>query len=138
MVCFARDVESVSSKANPSGSDAIEQAERSRLEKVVPAHISRYFDSMPVPDGVDVHSKRYVDLCIDTSICEAADAAYRALSDSGRFSSSNSEGSIAEDIRMVIAILRAIRMRCIPQEFSGGMLLMHLEILEGLQFSSAT
>jgi len=138
MICVAQGAKVVSSKRNASKSDDLDRAERIRLERVVPSHISRYFDSMSVPDGADIHSKRYVDLCIETSICDATDAAYRAMSNSGRFSSFNGQGSITDDVRMVIGILREIRVKCIPQEFSAGILLMHLEIMEGLSFSNET
>jgi hypothetical protein len=138
MICVAPGAKVVSSKRNASKSDDQNRAERIRLERAAPSHISRYFDSASVPDGVNIHSKRYIDLCVETSICEATDAAYKAMSNSGRFSSSNGQGSIADDVRMVIGILREIRAKCVPQEFSAGILLMHLEIMEGLSFSNET
>jgi hypothetical protein len=115
----------------------VEPKDRKRLEEVIRLYISLYFEGRNVPDFVDIHDGRYVDLCIGTNMCEAADAAYAAMSKSGRFQS-DLDAPIAEDVRMVIGILRKIRTRCIPQEFSPGMLLMHLEILEGVSFSTAT
>jgi hypothetical protein len=136
MICAEASGVSRRSSVASDGKDRIDPSERLRLERVVPDHISRYFESAGVPEGVDIHDKRYVDMCIETSICEATDMAYRALAGADRFSAPSAESSIAEDVRMVIGILRGIRQRCIPQEFSAGILLMHLEILEGVPFSS--
>jgi hypothetical protein len=116
----------------------VELKDRKRLEGAVRLHISRYFEDRHVPDVVDIHDMRYVDLCIGINICDATDAAYKAMARTERFCKSDLDAPIAEDVRLVIGILRTIRTRCIPQEFSAGILLMHLEILEGIPFSTAT
>jgi len=116
----------------------VELGDRKKLESAVCLHISRYFKDRHIPDFVDIHDSRYVDLCIGINICDATDAAYEAMARVERFCKSNLDSPIAEDVRLVIGILRTIRNRCVPQEFSAGILLMHLEILEGVPFSTAT
>lgn len=118
--------------------EAMDPSDRAKLERLVPRHIASYFNGVDVPEGVDLVDPRYVDLCIRTGICEAVDMAYGAMGASGRFRGPQGDGSIGEDVEFVIAILRGIRARCVPQEFSAGILLMHLEILEGFTFSTAT
>jgi hypothetical protein len=116
----------------------IKLKDRKNLEGVIRLYISLYFEGRRVPDFVDIHDGRYIDLCIGMNICDAADAAYAAMAKTGRFRQSDLDAPIAEDVRLVIGILRTIRTCCIPQEFSAGILLMHLEILEGVSFSTAT
>jgi hypothetical protein len=112
--------------------------ERARLFRAAPTHISSYFEGVPVPGGIELHSERYIEMCANTTICEATKIAYKAIARSGRFRDCCLEGGIAEDVRMVIGILRGVKRRCIPQEFSAGIMLMHLEIVEGMSFLSET
>jgi hypothetical protein len=107
---------------------------RRSLERMLPMYIRNYFQDKEIPAGVDITSQKYIDLCIDTNMCDASDRAYSALAESGRFQDSD-DHSISEDIRFVIAILAKMK-RHVPQEFSAGMLLMHLELVEGLSFST--
>jgi hypothetical protein len=136
MIC-ASAVPNKPAKRRPAA-DSHEAIERARLEKVAPMYISSYFSETRLPDGVDLNGKRYVDMCVDLDIFSATDIAYRAMAKSGRFDASCKEGKIADDVLMVIGILRRIRMKCVPQKFSAGIMLMHLEFLEGISFSSET
>lgn len=105
------------------------------LDHLLPIYISNYFKDKEVPENTNLTSSRYIDLCINTNICDGADMAYRALEKSGRFSSTSSDHSISEDIRFVIRLLSQMK-RHVPQEFSAGVLLMHLELVEGIPFST--
>jgi hypothetical protein len=110
---------------------------RRQLVQMVPRYIADYFRDKSVPPGVDVTAQKYIDLCIDTNICDGSDMAYKAIAESGRFKDSSSDHSIEEDIRFVIGILAKMK-KHVPQEFSAGVLLMHLELVEGLPFSTGT
>lgn len=138
MSCAVGVGRSRSSAKRAKAVEAMDSADKATLEKLVPRHISSYFKGVEVPKDVDLRDHRYVDLCIRTGICEAVDMAYAAMGESGRFLGQRGDGTIGEDVEFVIAILRGIRARCVPQEFSAGMLLMHLEILEGFKFSTET
>lgn len=138
MNCAVGSGKSKSSAKRMKLVEGMSRADRLALERSVPFHIDNYFRGMDVPPGVDITSPRYVNLCITTGICEAADEAYRAMSEAGRFRSSTEDGTVGEDVMLVIRILRGIRRKCVPQEISAGIMLMHLEILEGLKFSTAT
>lgn len=107
------------------------------LERLLPIYISNYFKDKNIPNDVDLVSSKYIDLCINTNICDGADMAYKALERSGRFDSTSSDHSISEDIRFVIRILSQMK-RHVPQEFSAGVLLMHLELVEGIPFLTET
>lgn len=109
-------------------------AERIRVEQSIRRHISNYFSDASIPPDVDIFSRRYLDLCLESDTCGAVDAAYRAMGAMGVFQESCGDGTMGKDVQIVIGILKEIRQKCVPQEFSPGILLMHLEILEGLKF----
>lgn len=108
--------------------------DRLSLERCAARHIMNYFRDLPVPDGVDLGDKRYIGLCVDSNICDAVDSAYKVMLSKGVLQSTCGDGTIGEDVRFVIRLLKEIRSKCVPQEFSAGIFLMHLEILEGLSF----
>jgi hypothetical protein len=105
---------------------------REDLSRIVSVYIDNYFKEKNVPLGVDLFSPKYIDMCIDTNICDAVDKIYSAINSTGKFETSSNEHSISEDIRFVIKTLGQIK-KHVPQEFSAGVLLMHVEILEGIQ-----
>lgn len=109
-------------------------AERRLLEASVARHIVNYFRDLPVPPSVNLLDGRYISMCVDSNVCDAVDAAYMAMRSKGVLQGSCGDGTIGEDVRFVVRLLRDIRLKCVPQEFSAGMFLMHLEILEGLSF----
>lgn len=108
--------------------------DRAFLERCAERHIGNYFRDLSVPEGFDLSDPRYIGLCVDANICDAVDSAYKAMSSKGVMQSSCGDGTIGEDVRFVIRLLKAIRAKCVPQEFSAGIFLMHLEIVEGLKF----
>lgn len=103
------------------------------LRRNVVLYIENYFKDKHVPKHVDLFSPKYVDMCIKMDMCRAADLAYEAIERSGILKSETGDSAIEPDIRLVIGILRRMK-PLVPQEFSAGMLLMHLEILEGVKF----
>lgn len=117
------------------GKKMTEETNRRTLERIVPSYIKSYFEDKNIPPDVDITSSEYVSLCIDTNMCDGADIAYGVLSKSGKFDTFSGDHSISEDIRFVIKTLAHMKSR-VPQEFSAGMLLMHLELVEGLSFST--
>ena len=107
---------------------------RRDMEKIAAFHIRNYFSDKSVPCEVDLYSQRYVDTVLGNDICNGVDVAYAAMDRHGMFPEPSNGGHVIEDdIRYVIRTLRAIRHR-VPQEFSAGILLMHLEIMEGVPF----
>ena len=123
-----------SAAENAKRRDDFRAVDRIVEERRAASQISNYFSDLHVPEHIDLHSKRYVGMCVDTTICDAVDAAYRAMRANGRLQSSCGDGTMSEDIRFVIRLLKGIRAKCVSQEFSAGILLMHLEIVEGITF----
>lgn len=104
---------------------------RRELERIVALYIVNYFRDKEIINSSNLISPKYIDMCINTNICDGVDRAYKAIEKSGRFDTSSSDHSIGEDIRFVIKTLGQIK-KFVPQEFSAGILLMHLELIEGI------
>jgi hypothetical protein len=117
--------------------DLVERQEacinRQFLEQTAARYIENYFRDKAVPEGVDLFSPKYINMCIAMDICRAADMAYEAIARCGLMGEDLGDNAIEPDVKLVIGILRRMK-PLVPQEFSAGMLLMHLEILEGVVF----
>lgn len=107
---------------------------RKAQSTAVVRHISNYFTDADGASAVDLHCDRYINMCLDFDTCDAVDLAYNLMKAQDRFQSSCGDGTMGEDMQLVIGLIRRMREKCIPQEFSAGILLMHLEIVEGIQF----
>lgn len=136
MSCASGIVASRSSAKRQKMVEGLDPEDRRAMEAVVPRHIRSYFGDADLPEGVDLEDPKWVDLCIRTGICDAVDMAYAAMAKTGRYRTR--DNCLDDDVLLVVSILRCIRRSCVPQEFSAGILLMHLELLEGLSFSSET
>ncbi|NBT57189.1 hypothetical protein EBT16_00235 [bacterium] len=108
-------------------------ADRQFLDHTVSRYIENYFRDKAVPEGVDLFSPKYINMCLTMDICRAADMAYEAIARCGLMGEDSGDNAIEPDVKLVIGILRRMK-PLVPQEFSAGMLLMHLEILEGVVF----
>lgn len=128
LTCFDEDIEDREFETVEE-----EGIDRDELERIVSVYISNYFKDKQVPSHVDILSPKYIDMCISTNICDAVDKAYKAMETCGKFGTSSSDHMIAEDIRFVIKTLGQIK-KFVPQEYSAGILLMHLEIIEAIPF----
>lgn len=102
-----------------------------RTEESARFYLKRYFNFFGVPEE-KCTSQRYVDMCLSTDVLSGTQRAYEAMAGHERFrDSEESTHSISRDVRFVVKTL-AVMSRLVPQELSMGMLLAHLEIIEGL------
>jgi hypothetical protein len=101
-----------------------------RMREFAKFCIHKYFSHMGISE--DRYSDpKYLEMCVSTDVCSGMDRAYRAMEKSGRFADEDSSHPIERDIRWVVKTLASMS-RIIPKEFSAGILLMHLEIIEGV------
>lgn len=105
----------------------LDSAEVARRRDFAQSCIRRYFSSKSVPES-DFSDPKYLDLCLETDTCSAMDKAYKAMSRTSRFKDDGSH-PVEKDVRFVIKTLEGMS-KVVPQEFSAGILLMHLEIIE--------
>lgn len=116
-------------KTKSDESYLFDPAERRRLEKAALSCIFSYFQDIEVPDFFDFEDKRYVDMCVNTTICDAVDHFYNMASSKNIMQSSCEDGKITEDVNFVISMFDLIRSKNIPKEFSAGIFLMHIEMM---------
>lgn len=98
--------------------------------------IHAYFDDKqmfcggPIPATV-LDSPEYITQLLNTDMsCMAR--AYDAIRASGMFESSDGEAAVGEDIRYVIKLVHHLEKCRIPRCFLPGILLMHMEFIEGI------
>lgn len=77
---------------------------------------------------------RYLSLVLNSSIDETLPLIYYSLKDSFEQLDENS-GLVAEDVRLVISVLKQCSKFGIPKEFSVGILVIYLECCEGLDLT---
>jgi hypothetical protein len=86
----------------------------------------------PIPRQM-LHNERRLKQVVNLSIMEALDLAYDALGHVGPVAGSR-ECDVTDDIRLVISVIHKLAEARVPQEFSGGMLCVYLELVEGIEF----
>lgn len=102
-----------------------------RTEESARFYLKRYFSPLGVPEEIYL-SRRYVDLCLNTDVLSGTERAYGAMEGHEKFMDSvDNAHSVSKDVRFVVKVLDRMS-RLVPQELSMGMLLAHLEIIEGL------
>jgi len=76
----------------------------------------------------------YTDLLFNTTMTDGVLKGYKLIEDNNFIGLDciEDQNSISEDIRYMINLIRNIQ-KYIPQEFVGGMILMHLELVEGME-----
>lgn len=113
----------------------------SQLEEIdwfVKQAISNYFLKHEMYNGDIIeksliHLPYYISLVRNTSVSEGVLTAYKMMEDCDfRDSVSLNRSAMAEDVKFVLSIIQKIEKK-VPQEFVGGILLMHLELFEGLE-----
>jgi len=79
-------------------------------------------------------SKNNVITIINSTVSEAAQVALKSLKAQGEIEcSSDNDGVVTEDIKLILAIQKHARKCNVPKEFSGGLLLLYLEICRGVE-----
>jgi hypothetical protein len=103
-----------------------------QIERLVKEQISQYFKEKelhcggPLSDFV-LHSDHYINQVSNTDLATCVEKAYKTLAAFGH------EAGIKDDIGLVLSILAECSESGILKCFAGGILLMHIELLEGLE-----
>jgi hypothetical protein len=84
-----------------------------------------------------LHDPQRVKCVVNYSISKAVTRCYAALkhtiTDAER-AAARKTGDSTRDIKLVNEALKLMARSCVPQEFAGGMLMMYLEFVEGVEF----
>lgn len=87
----------------------------------------------PIPREL-LHAEHRISKVVNLSIMEALDLAYAAMGTVHQGPVNNKKEVVHEDTKFVVSILHMLAEAKVPQRFSGGMLCLYLELVEGFDF----
>ena len=110
------------------------------LEKVyeyIKFILNNYFLGKEMYNGEVINSRilnleYYTNLIFNTKVCDGRHKSYEIMAENNFKVGEGTSSGIPEDVRYVISALKDMK-RIVPQEFLGGVLLMQLELIEGLE-----
>jgi hypothetical protein len=107
------------------------------IEPIIKQCIKNYFFDKNLKDGRKISNEilelpYYLSLLVNTTVSDGVNKAYNIMEDNSFLVSESDQNNIAEDVRYMINLIKKVQ-RHIPQEFVGGMILMHLELIEGME-----
>lgn len=99
--------------------------------------ISEYFADKELYCGGSVpermmHTSEYLTLVLNTDMATAIQMAYQKLEPCEFVDSEQNDALVSDDILLVLSILKECSRRGFPKEMAGGLMLMHLELVEGV------
>lgn len=107
------------------------------IEPIIKKCINNYFADKKLHDGRKISKTildlpHYLDMVIKTTVSDGVNKAYEIMEDNN-FQFSNQNNLIVEDeIKYMVKLIENIS-KWVPQEFVGGMILMHIELVEGME-----
>lgn len=107
------------------------------IKPIVKKAMSNYFHDKKLHNGNPIDSyifelPHYTNLVINTNIIDGVRNAYKIIEDNQFIYLDEFSGPIEQDVIYMINLIRQIHKR-VPQDFVGGIILMHLELIEGLE-----
>lgn len=109
----------------------------SEIEPIIKQCINNYFLNKFLHNGKKI-SKEILDLSyyslllFNTTVSDGVNKAYFLMEENNFLNENDEESSIGKEIRYMINLISNIHKK-VPQEFVGGMILMHLELIEGIE-----
>ena len=108
----------------------------SEISPIIKKCINNYFFEKNLYDGSKIDKEilelpYYTELLLNTNMLDGVSKAYKMI-DEYDFLEENSTDSISPEIRYMIKLIEKVQ-KYVPQEFVGGMILMHLELIEGME-----
>jgi hypothetical protein len=102
-----------------------------KINLLISKNIKSYFSDKKLKNGGDINKsiykcEHYIDMLFRTHMSDAILIAYRNMQEY------NIKDNDEDEIRYVLKIIKNIQ-KHVPQDFVGGMLLMHLELIEGIE-----
>lgn len=90
-----------------------------------------FFYGGKIPESL-LNTNENIDMLLEYDIIKSVNKAYKMLE--GHELTGTSLGDVTGDVRLVSRILKKLALSKIPQKFSGGMLLLYLRFVEGIDF----
>ena len=102
-----------------------------KINLLISENIKSYFADKKLKNGRDINKniykcEYYMSMLLRISMSDAILTAYRNMQEY------NIKDNDEDEIRYVLKVIKNIQKQ-VPQDFVGGMLLMHLELIEGIE-----
>lgn len=112
------------------------------IKKIAKEYIRIFFKNKKNKDGKRINKevlfdKQNIIKLLNINIVESTKIIYSSLENSKEFGIKSKKEDVTNEIKLVNESLKKIYNAKIPQQFAGGMLLMYLEICEGIEFNSS-
>ena len=89
----------------------------------------------PIPPKMML-ADNYIKLVASSNTCNDIDRAYFLLSKTGINTEVENENLVSDDVRLILQILDQCVKTRVPKCFRGGIILMYLELCEGIELNS--
>jgi uncharacterized glyoxalase superfamily protein PhnB len=125
-----------------SESEQIAREFQDNAKALVIKHVCNYFQDKSLHTGGKIpvqilKNERRISLVLNSDVSSGIDKAYSALEASSNIIRKKAgKEQIPEHYMIVKSVLDSIYKSRIPKEFAGGILCMHLELVEGVVFES--
>ena len=115
----------------------------SEVEELAKYYINRFFDGKMLYCGGKIprsylFAKDKVSMVLNFDICAGCDYVYATLEKSlskYEIDSARITGEVTSDIKLVRETLDLIAKSGVPQQFAGGIMVLYLELVEGVEFA---
>ena len=128
-----------------SESQKIADEFKENAKALVLKHVCNYFQDKMLHTGGKIplqilKNEKRISLVLNSDVCSSIDKAYAAL---GTIFSSDEKGKgkskkeqVPQHYQLVKSVMDDIHRYHVPKEFAGGILCLHLELVEGIVFES--
>lgn len=111
------------------------------LTWVTTAYIDNFFHDKEMHCGGGIpkkllYSPHYIEMVVNTTVSNGVRTAFKSLdhfSENENFENEVNDGTVTDDMKLVLAVMDHACERRIPKEHSAGIMLMYLELCRGIQ-----
>ena len=89
----------------------------------------------PIPPKMML-TDNYIKLVASSNTCNDIDRAYALLAKTGINTEAENENLVSDDVRLILQVLDQCVAARVPKCFRGGIILMYLELCEGIELNS--
>lgn len=107
------------------------------LKPLIQTVIKNYFFDKKLRDGSEITNDLlelpyYTNLLLKTSFSDAIQHAYELIADTDFIQEVQNGDNLSADVRYMLDLMKKVQ-KWVPKEFVGGIILMHLELIEGIE-----
>jgi DNA-binding transcriptional regulator YhcF (GntR family) len=134
---FEYDIDSENNLEQENSESRFVSSFYKEIEPIIKKCIKNYFADKKLNNGRNIplsilELPHYTDLIVKTTVSDGVNKAYEIMEDNGFVLSKQSNLITDDEIKYMVKLIEKIS-KWVPQEFVGGMILMHIELVEGME-----